>query len=449
MKGDLGVSLGELDGDGRHRLRYHNADKLFPDLVDMASAFQREESVKRALRFFGLKTRGLQSLSEQLAELAAQAAQKNADAKAQPDRFKLVTSAALDTEDYTPRPIITDTLFAGSPGQIAGLFKVCKTLLAMDAAISIATGRPFLNHFTVTAPLSVAYFSGEGGPSVAQEYGRRIARAKGLELRDVPNLGWYFSVPRLEDLRDLDALRRIHDDTIAEVMFFDNLMLCLSGDGAGNVFRMGGIFNNVICLCNERGITPIFIHHFKRARATADPYAPGELLDLTQAGAAETAGQWLLVTRRQAFDPDQPGEQSLWLNVGGRLGHGALHALDIHEGRHSDPGGRRWQVDVMTPEEARRTVAERKEQDREAKAREQLNRDKTRILRAMATLECEHPEGNAKTTIRDRSCVRGNRLDEALSAALEAHEVVGCDLIRSNHKTPTPGYKLAREETEK
>ena len=446
---DLGVSLGELDGDGRHHLAYRHSGKVFPDVVDVGSAFQRDESIKRALRFFGVKTRGLQSLSEQLAELAAQVAQKNAEAKAQPDRFKLVTSAALDTADYTPRWIITDTLAAGSPGQIAGLFKVCKTLLAMDAAISAATGRPFLNHFTVTAPLSVAYFSGEGGPSVAQEYARRIARAKGLELRDVPNLAWYFSVPRMEDLRDLDALCRVHDDTAAEMMVFDNLMLCLSGDGAGNVFRMGGILNNVIRLCSERGITPIFVHHFKRVRATADQFAPGELLDLTQAGAAETAGQWLLVTRRQAFDPDQPGEHRLWLNVGGRLGHGALHALDIHEGHRSDPGGRRWAVEVMTPEEARRTVAERKEQDKKAETQEQLDRDKARLFRAMAALEREHPEGNAKTTIRDRSCVRGKRFDEALAAALEAHEVIGCDFMRSNHKTPTQGYKLAGAEPEK
>ena len=104
-----------------------------------------------------------------------------------------------------------------------------------------------------------------------------------------------FRVPKLEDLRDLDEVQRIHDDTGAELMVFDNLMLCMSADEPGNVFRMGQTLANVIRICGERGITPLFVHHFRRTRATANQYDPGELLDLTQAGAAETAGQWLLL----------------------------------------------------------------------------------------------------------------------------------------------------------
>ena len=156
-------------------------------------------------------------------------------------RFPLVSSSTLDSADYTASPIITETLFAGSPAVIGGMFKTGKTLLATDVAISIATGRPFLGAWTVPEPRDVIYFTGEGGPSVAQEYGRRIAASKGLFLNDVANLHWCFSVPRLEDLRDLDAFAKVLDDTAAEVAILDNLMLCLSGDNAGNVYSMGGV----------------------------------------------------------------------------------------------------------------------------------------------------------------------------------------------------------------
>ena len=79
------------------------------------------------------------------------------------------------------------------------MFKTGKTLLAIDGTISIGTGRPFLNRFAVPEPMAVVYFSGEGGPSMVQEYAAAIAASKGLRLSDLFNVSWCFSVPRLED----------------------------------------------------------------------------------------------------------------------------------------------------------------------------------------------------------------------------------------------------------
>ena len=307
------------------------------------------------------------------------------------ERFPLVSCAALDAADYTPRAIITDCLYAGHPAVAGGMYKTLKTLVVIDGVMSIATGRPFLNVFTIPEPMGVVYFTGEGGPSMAQDYGRRVAASKGFRLGEVPNLDWCFTIPKLESLHDLDAIQRKHDETGAEVMVFDNLMLALSGDKAGNVFKMGQILGNVIRICNERGITPIFVHHFKRTRGTTDPYAPGELLDLTQAGAAEIAGQWWLLTRREKFDPDDPGDHRLWLNIGGRLGHGCLHALDIQEGRLSDPGGRRWEVEVLRPDDVRKDTEARQEEARRRRADERaaavLESDRQEVVKAVAQAE--------------------------------------------------------------
>ena len=173
----------------------------------------------------------------------------------------------MDSQDYTPTPLITESLFAGVPAVIGASFKTCKTLIGIDAAISLAAGRPWLGSFTVPNPRTVVYFCGEGGPCVAQEYGRRIAASKGLSLADVTQLWWCFTVPRLENLDDLDGFRRVLDDTGAEAAFLDNLMLCLSGDEANNLYKMGGVLGQVIRICGERNVTPVFIHHFKRQRS--------------------------------------------------------------------------------------------------------------------------------------------------------------------------------------
>ena len=97
------------------------------------------------------------------------------------ERFPLVSNATLNTADYRASPIITEALFAGSPAVIGAQFKTCKTLTGVDAAISIATGRPFLGVWTVPEPRGVVYFTGEGGPAVAQ------STAGGLQpLRESP-----------------------------------------------------------------------------------------------------------------------------------------------------------------------------------------------------------------------------------------------------------------------
>ena len=414
---DLRVEVGERNGDGKRHVTYRYGEAEYPDTVDLASGWQREQSVKRACEALGLPADHLPALGAEVVRLAEQR-DKTGDGK-EKDRFPLVTCAALDQADYTPRAIITDCLYAGHPAIDGGMFKTGKTLVAIDGAISIPSGRPFLNTFTIPEPMGVVYFSGEGGPSMVQEYARRVADSKGLRLADVSNLHWCFTVPKLESLHDLDAVQRIHDDTAAEVMFFDNLMLCLSGDEASNVFKMGQILGNVARICNERNITPVFIHHFRRTRATADPYAPGELLDLTQAGAAEIAGQWWLLTRREKYDPDDPGEHRLWLNIGGRLGHGCLHALDLHEGRLSDPDGRQWQVEVLRPDDVRKDTEARQEESRRQRADERaaaaLDSDRQEVVKAVARLKTPQ----TKSDLRNLVPLGHGRFDRAFASLAE------------------------------
>jgi hypothetical protein len=351
------------------------------------------------------------------------------------ERFPLISSAALDSEDYAASPIITEALFAGSPAVIGGMFKTGKTLLGIDAAISIATGRMFLGAFTVPEPRGVVYFTGEGGPAVAQEYGRRIAASKGIALADVTQLHWCFSVPRLEDLRDLDAFSKVLEDTAAEVAILDNLMLCLSGDNAGNVYSMGGVLGNAVRICSERNVTPIFVHHFKRTRATADPYTPGELADLTQAGVAEIAGQWLLLTRREAYDPDAPGEHKLWLSIGGRMGHSSLHALDVHEGSRADPEGRRWEVE-LTPASEARAVAQADKENRKATKQELREGEcRTRLLNVLRGV----PEGDTPRQLRIAARLNPDGFDRAIFALLQEGRAERCKVTKN--KRPEDAYK--------
>jgi hypothetical protein len=361
-----------------------------------------------------------------------------------PERFPLVSSAALDSEDYTPRPIITEALFAGVPAIAGAPFKTCKSLIGIDGHISIATGLPWLGAFTVPTPMSSLYFVGEGGPCVTQDYGRRIAKSKGITLSDATQAHWCFSMPRFEDMGDLCALEKVFDATAAEVAWFDNLMLGLSGNDAGNVYKMGGILGNVIRICAERNVTPVFIHHFKRTRSTADPFAPGELADLTQAGAAEIAGQWWLLTRRRPYDPEHPGSHNLWLSIGGRVGHSSLHALDIQEGSRADQGGRRWEVEILSASDARESEHNQaratKDQHRSEKAAAELETDRREIVGTVVRLQA--PE--TKNQLREQFPFGHRRFDRAFASLTSDGTLQQVSIEKANGQTYT-GWRVRNE----
>ena len=86
-------------------------------------------------------------------------------------------------------------------------------------------------------------------------------------------------------------------------------------------------------------------------------FEPAELEDIAWAGFPEWARQWLLLSRRRKYDPEQGGHHELWLNVGGSAGHSGLWGVNIEEGMRQDEGGRRWNVDVLKASQARAQAA--------------------------------------------------------------------------------------------
>ena len=367
-------------------------------------------------------------------------------APAPKERFPLVTSEELDSEDYAPRWLILDVLCALVPAVVGGSFKTCKTLIAIAQAIALASGRPFLNVFCVPEPLIVIYFSGEGGRATAQDYGRRIVRSMGMSLRDLKNLHWCFSVPRLESLADLKAMVQKIDQTGAKVIFIDNTTLAPSGEDAGNVMKMGQILGNLIRACDERGVTPVLVHHFKRTRANGDQFAPGELIDLTQAGMAEIAGQWALLTRREPFNPDNAGEHKLWLSIGGRLVDSSLHALDIHEGRRTDPGGRVWQPVVMPATDAREDADARRDAAKRQRTAQTaavvLEADRNELVRVATRLKTPQTERD----LRGNVSFQKDRFKKALASLVDDGNMQPTEIIKRNSQS-YPAWKL-REPTE-
>lgn len=91
-----------------------------------------------------------------------------APAERQP-RLSLTSMAELCDESTEPEWLVEHVLAAKQPMVIGGPPKALKTSLALDLAVSLATGTKFLGTFDVPVACGVAVFSGESGRTTINE----------------------------------------------------------------------------------------------------------------------------------------------------------------------------------------------------------------------------------------------------------------------------------------
>lgn len=307
-------------------------------------------------------------------------------------KWRPMSAAALAAATYQREFLIERLLVRKQPAVCGGPRKSLKTSTLADLCVSLASGTNFLGYFRVPAPLRVGFFSAESGEATLQETLFRVCRSRGLELADLAdNLRVQFDLPKLSNTKDLAALQRGLERDEIDVVILDPLYLALlAGQGAGgaqasSLFDMGPLYAGIAQACLGAGATPILVCHTQRAAARS--FEPCELDDLAFAGVAEFARQWLLLSRREKYQPGT-GQHKLWLNVGGSAGHGGLWAADVNEGAiDANFQGRTWDVTVNTATETRAAVQDDKRVAREQKESAQDAEDDAALLRAIDALD--------------------------------------------------------------
>ncbi len=357
-------------------------------------------------------------------------------------RFKPMTSHQLDSGDFRLSYAINGVLVERQPCVIAGPPKSLKTSLMVDMAIALAIGGCFLGRFHVARAYRVLVMSGESGLETLQETARKICAVAGKDifLTDLENLFWERKLPRLDDQSDLAALRELLHTTGMEVLICDPLYLMIPGDDAGNLFKQGRYLRAIGEVCEQLGVTLVMLHHTgKRAGGAATGFEPPELADMAWSGPAEWARQWLLIGRREKYDPES-GLHRLWLNMGGSAGHSGGWAVDVDEGTDHQI----WGIEVVPASQAR---AEATERDAEAKAEKKermaaaaLEIDIRKTIRAMQAM----PEGETQSVIGNRAGIGGKRAGIVLAAMVDQGLVTECTITKGN-KQKYSGYQLATQ----
>lgn len=262
-----------------------------------------------------------------------------------PNRYQTLAINAADlwTKVITRDYLIEDILVKNEPMIIGGPSKALKTSIALDMAISIATGTKFLDKWEVKEPRSVMFISGESGESTLQENLRSMAISKGLGPADLRRLDIGFRLPKLDALDCVEDLLAELKAKEISVVFIDPLYRSLRvGENASNVYAMGEQLELIAEKIHRAGLTTILLHHFRKQGRNYSE-AP-ELEDLSQSGVAEFGRQFILLKRKSSYEYD--GKHALWFSWGGSAGHQGAGVLDVFTGTRSV--GLTWQVTYRT-----------------------------------------------------------------------------------------------------
>ena len=334
--------------------------------------------------------------------------------------------------------LVDGVLVASQPGLIGGLSKTLKTGISLDLGVSVASGTPFLGHFTVPKPVPVGIWSGESGDANIQKRIMAIAQDRGLDLSNV-RLRIYYRLPQLSDAEHLAYFKAEIKKYGFRLALVDPLYMCLhdaeTASQAGNIFVAGRLLQPITEIGHEADCCILFNHHYKKSAAGQAVDDDGSLEDFSQAGSAEWCRQSIRIKRRKKYEFD--GKSKMWITIGGSAGHGGQYGVTIDEGTFAQPA---WEVDVRTRKDC-------ETEDKQAAVDDQSGDEKLEQLWVTEQLElAKNKAGATSTAIGTAIGWKKPHTDKVLARLKKLGQVVRVDI--PNGKSTWKGWKLAENPIE-
>lgn len=170
--------------------------------------------------------------------------------------------------ELTPCPVgqrfLVDDLWGeGAVGIVGGEPKCCKSFLALDLAVSVASGRPCLRRFAVGRPGPVLLFAAEDALHVVRERLESIARAANTRLCSLDIHVITAPIVRLDIARDRTALRRTVEALRPRLLVLDPFvrMHRINENSADEVAPLLAFLRE---LQREHDVAVVLVHHSRK-----------------------------------------------------------------------------------------------------------------------------------------------------------------------------------------
>lgn len=181
-------------------------------------------------------------------------------------RFRSFAQLAREVDAAGPRRWLVRGIWpAGAYGVHAAEPKAGKTWNALDLAVSVASGTPWLGQHPIDTAGPVVVFAGEGGDGNVVRRVRAIAGGRGVPPDDLP-ISVCTRAPHLADDAHLQAMAQHLAQARPVLVILDPFYLAAGGANGADLYAMGRLLERPQHLCEQSGAALVVVTHFNRSR---------------------------------------------------------------------------------------------------------------------------------------------------------------------------------------
>jgi hypothetical protein len=171
---------------------------------------------------------------------------------------------ALPARLQEQRWLVTDLWSADAVGIVGGEPKCCKSFLALDLAVAVASGTPCLRRFTVPQPGRVLLYAAEDALHIVRNRLEGICAAAGIGLRDLDVHVITAPTLRLDLPADRDRLERTVVDLKPRLLVLDPFVRLhrIDENASGEVAPLLAYLRE---LQRRHHLAVLLVHHAKKS----------------------------------------------------------------------------------------------------------------------------------------------------------------------------------------
>ncbi len=175
--------------------------------------------------------------------------------------------AEVDPQPPEATWLIEDIWLAGGVGLVGGQAKVCKTYLAAELALAVATGKPALGRYPTHLSGPVLFYGAEDSLAALRSRFDGLAKSRGCDIQKLSVYLIDVPVLRLDQPDDLKRLRAAIDQCQPRLLVLDPFVRLVGRIDENSASDVSAVLGSLRAIQRDCDVAILLVHHARKSPA--------------------------------------------------------------------------------------------------------------------------------------------------------------------------------------